>query len=379
MLRILLLAAVTLPLCAQFRYSWPFSTLESTGSTTTFDSAASGGYSQTWFDVGFLPAASKTLSKVRFNVSGVTGTLATNDICIALYADATSGDPGPVIETRCTVTSTPTGAAWVEVTGFTTALTQNTPYHLVVLNADAAPTTNFFQTNSLTTTNGALGANGWNLNGGYQLQTSTNGGLSWTAAQRLPGYVIEYSDGTREGFAYKSATTMQIYGTRKGGLEITIAPNGPHLAFRGIIASVAKTGSPTSLKLSVLKGTGNSRTAICTPTGNIAGALMGTGRHTVLAWCAEGRVLVSPGDTISIVGETTNTSDASTNRTNFGIVQLWSQDSDLMSTGYRLRSVFSTDGGSTWSTTSDEFAQLALILDDTRPLQSISGGFAITQ
>lgn len=373
MARILLLALLPLAAFGQFRYSWPFTTLDNAGANTDLNSAASGGYSQTWVDIGFVASASKTLSKVRFNVAAVTGTLGASDVCIALYNDATNGDPGTVIETRCTVTSTPTGAAWVEVTGFTTALTQNTIYHLVLLNANATPTTNFFRTNSLTVGDGAAGASGSNLVAGYQLQTSTNASGSWTANTRLPGCVVEYSDGTREGFPYKGISTLQIYGTRKGGLEITIAPNGSHLAFRGILASVAKTGSPTSLKLSVLKGTGNSRTAICTATGSIAGSLISTTRHMVIAWCAEGRVLVAPGDTIAIVGETTNTADSSSNRTNLGIIQFWSQDSDLVG----LRSVLFD--GSTWTTTDHEMAQMSLILDGTRPLQSISGGFAITQ
>lgn len=378
-MRLALMILAALPLCGQFRYSWPFTVVDSVSSNNDLNGTASGGYAQTWVDIGFLSQHSKTLSKVRFNVGTVVGTLTSADVCAALYSDS-SGLPGTATETRCTVTTTPTGAAWVEVTGFTTALTRNTYYHMLLLNAHTTPTTNYYRVTSFIPGDASTGASGvTSIGGGYRYQTSANGGSTWTAAVRMPGIVLEYSDGTKEGFPFKAVSTLQIYGTRKGGTEITIQPGGPHLAFRGVLASVAKTGSPTSLKLSVLKGTGNSRTAICTQSGSIAGGLMSTTRHMVMMFCDEGRVLVAPGDTIAIVGETTNTSDASTNRTNFGLMQFWSADSSLVSTGYTLKSILSTDSGSTWSTTSDEFANLSLILDDGRPFQIVSGGAVISQ
>lgn len=378
-MKILVLLLAALPLCGQFRYTWPFWGLDATSANNDLNTSASGGYSQSWVELGFVPSYSKTLSKVRFNVGTVVGTLGSSDVCVALYSDS-SGAPGTATETRCTVTTTPTAAAWVEATGFTTALTRNTYYHLVFLNANSAPTSNYYRITALTLGDGnAAGSGLTTVGGGYRYQTSTTSGSSWSASSRAPGVVVEYDEGTREGFPFKAATTLQIYGTRKAGTEITIQPGGPHLAIRGVLASVAKTGSPTSLKLSVLRGTGNSRTAICTTGGSIAGAQMSTTRHSVMMWCDEGRVVLAPGETVAIVGETTNTSDSSSNRTNFGLLQFWSADYSLVSTGYTLKSILSTDGGSTWATTDYEFANLAFIGDDGRPYQVVSGGTAITQ
>jgi hypothetical protein len=204
---------------------------------------------------GFLAKQSKTLSKVLVYVNGVTGTLGANDIVCDLYStNTTTGNPNASIQSRNTVTSVPTGATWVEVTGFTSSLTAGTYYYLVFRNANGTPASNYWNASwtysyggpFIYTTNYTIGKGN-----SYFVIKSTDGGSTWstTDGNVAPAMRLEYSDGTFDGLPAlrdPSVTyeTQGAYGANEIGARITI-PSGVSLRVIGIVAWIGKIGSPS--------------------------------------------------------------------------------------------------------------------------------------
>lgn len=195
----------------------------------------------------FVPAESKTLSKVKFYLSAITGTLSSTSITAALYSSTTAFAPNTQIEARSTVTTVPTGAGWVEVTGFTTALTAGTQYFVVVWNSDASATANTFTIRGVSgapvaftmgTTTSTLG---WNKRHDPNTGTYANFVAQWM------GMRLEYSDGSFDGMPFSNAaatgTTDSVFSTNELGIKFT-SPAGT-LRVRGVGIFLNKSGTPT--------------------------------------------------------------------------------------------------------------------------------------
>ncbi len=210
----------------------------------------------TWLALSFVLAESKTLSKVKLLASAVAGTLGATDLTCDIYSDS-SGSPGTSIESRNTVTATPTGAAWVEFTGFTTALTAGTRYWLVFKNANATPATNYptFQWGGTDTSPFLLGSPSpsW----GWTKKHTTDGSTWITAATNVSGLKLEFSDASFNGLPVQAAgyVTDYVYSTRELGTLITL-PSTVKLNVRGMAMFLSKNGTPAgNLRYRIYDGT----------------------------------------------------------------------------------------------------------------------------
>lgn len=145
----------------------------------------------------WLQEDAQTLSKLKIFVSAVGGTLAATDMSFDLVdfaagAISSTTTPNAAIETRTSVTTTPTGAAWVEATGFTTALTAGKKYGVVIKNANASPGTNNFTVRWTTgIADGSIpgsGAIGW-----HKAHSTDSGSTYGTGVQYVSGLRLEFA------------------------------------------------------------------------------------------------------------------------------------------------------------------------------------------
>lgn len=240
-------------------------------STTALSSAAGAGgwglsYSQTGLAYSFVPTLSKQVSKIKVFASAVGGTLGANDLVADLWSDNAGVGPNTgsaSIESRNTVTATPTGAAWVEFTGFTatSTLTAGTQYWIVLRNANVTPTVNF-PTYRYTGGTSPVSVIGTGAGMGFIKWHTTDGGATWiTAATTITGWRIEFSDGTFMGEPISNVTTTTgdyVYAAREVGVMLTTPPNAT-INIIGVAFSVARVGS-TQGSLRFRLYTGNSAT-----------------------------------------------------------------------------------------------------------------------
>ena len=211
----------------------------------------------TWCALSFVLAESKTLSKVKLYTTSVTGTLGSTDLTCDIYSDV-SGSPGTSVESRNTVTATPTGALWVEFTGFTTALTAGTRYWLVFKNVNATPTTNYltYQWGSSDTSPFLLGSisPSW----GWTKKHTTDAAATWISAQgNVSGLRLEFSDVSFNGLPVQALgySTDYIYSTRELGVLLTL-PSNAKLNVRGMALFLNKIGAPAgNLRYRLYDGT----------------------------------------------------------------------------------------------------------------------------
>lgn len=206
--------------------------------------------------------------KVRFNATanGITAETdywVCNKAATTFQIDATSAACGAIVpitsngsnnvrkilDVSTTVTAIPAAAAWLEFTGFTTALAAGTQYRIILQNLTATPASNYptliySATSASPIAASQGGGNGWGEG------SSTNSGSSWTTtAGIIPFTRLEYSDGTFEGLPFESAiaSTELIYAAREGGAVFT-TPSNTTLNVRGAcLALSARTSTPTGL------------------------------------------------------------------------------------------------------------------------------------
>src|ERR1035437_8160192 len=158
--------------------------------------------STTWLALGIVPKQAKQISKVLVWNTAVSGSPSSSDLSCDLYSATGASIPNASIESRSTVTTTPTGAGTVEYTGFTatSALTADTQYFLVFPNSNTAVLT--IQFGAQYSSNGYAGGGG-QASGtyGWSKVGSINSGAAWTTApmSMVAGIRIQYSDGTFEG------------------------------------------------------------------------------------------------------------------------------------------------------------------------------------
>ena len=160
----------------------------------------------------FMVPVTKTLSKVRAYVTAVNGTLgATNLVCEIYSDDIASNRPNASLASVNTVTATPTGAAWVEFTGFTQALTAGTRYWIVLSNANGTPATNY-PTYLLHTTDSTapLFINGFSNSSWFNHDTTldiTDPALWGRRSVNSIGPRLEFNDSTFYGYPYDNTDT----------------------------------------------------------------------------------------------------------------------------------------------------------------------------
>ena len=97
-----------------------------------------------WLGYSFVaPPGGATVNKILVYAAAINGAPLTDaKLQCDIYSDA-SGVPNASLASTTTVTAKPAGAAWVEFTGFTLALTGGVQYWAVLKNIEADPTTKY--------------------------------------------------------------------------------------------------------------------------------------------------------------------------------------------------------------------------------------------
>ncbi len=344
----------------------------SNGSASTFaiNAVASGGFSANWLAYAWNPGESKTLNAVKVFASAVGGTLANTDLVCDIYSDTAGTGPNASLASSSTVTATPTGAAWVEFTGFSLALTAGTQYWIVLRNANATPATN-----SITYRYGAanqfIGVALSESNGTYGsgvVKTSTNSGGAWsnsTAAYSW-GWRVQYSDGTYDGAPFSAVSGLSAangaFGKQAVGIQFVTPPNAV-LNVRGAMLQFGKSGTPGGAVFKLYNGSTLLATSATIPVANIT---------QTRCWSSlfPSTVVVNPGTTLNLVVADLTTADTSSN---VYLPNAFTVDNDANSFALTpfegtLRKAVTTDytaGSPTFSTDQTAVIPFALILDST--------------
>jgi len=191
----------------------------SAGSTPTnvaLDSNYVNGTGGDAISMRFQPQEAHTLDTIYFFISSYTGTAANvNDIDGELRTGTqtapTNGAPGLVEAARTVNPASATG--WIQVTGFTSALTAGTVYWAIVGDPDGGIT-------DLANVTSRYDYDSQDL---FPMQqfTSTNGFTTApTAGTTPPCIVLKFSNGDAAGMPFANTATYTI-GTNQRGLYIT--------------------------------------------------------------------------------------------------------------------------------------------------------------
>lgn len=360
-----------------------------TGTVSLALSSAAGaggwgtGFSQTGLAYSFVPSVSKQVSKVSAYCAAVTGTLGASDLVCNIYSDS-SGSPGTSIEQRATVTATPTGAAWVEFTGFTatSTLTAGTQYWIVLRNANATPTSNsptyrYGSSNTIPTiVNGLATAPAYGISKAH----TTDGGATWgTTLNSICGFMIEYSDGTGEGVPVSNiaqATGDYVYSSREVGTMLAL-PGSATYRISGISFPVNKTGTTMDdYRTRLYVGSGASPTLLATSV-TVLKTNVG-GSSFWLATMFSDPVAISGGQVVRAVMTNTSSNGSTSHafRTHTYSILDTTLGRSMFGFGTQnFQKTISTDGGATFAETTGEFIPFALLIDSTEG--AIGGGGVI--
>lgn len=379
---LLLLPLMATSLTAQVRYgaqtAWPYPMDVSGSATTALNTAVIGGYSGTWYAWMVVPSATKQVSKVHQNIGSVTGSLGANDFCAAVWSDSSTSAPNAEIENRCTLDSA-IGAGMVAVNGFTatSTLTAGTPYWIVFRNANATPTSNSPSLSNFQPVTGlAFGINSTatvTSSAFAKSLTSTDGGSTWASATRVSCTLVEYTDGTFEGFPCRavSVTGAFAHANRMQGTQFV--PARP-LTVSGACGFVARLGTVSAdATFRIYAGGGASSRTLVAETMGLPVGKLGTAATTNCRMFSA-PVTLSAGNTYSLVFYL-NSGDAS-NRIQYAQVTTQAMGTRLefpQATG--VATVLSTDNGGTWSNPlPNGLTVLWLLVNST--LNVPPGGFA---
>lgn len=207
----------------------------------------------TWLAMSGFSSRGKTLSKVHAYLAAVNGTLGASDLSCSLYSDTGAGIPNASIQASTTLAGgAPTAAGWITFTGFSTAMTDATPYWLVFKNLNGTPASNFPTFRWSGNGNGPNWTAGWSgltAQLGWHKVGTTNSGAAWATGVQtnVMGIMLEYSDGTFAGLGYETGsndTTNGVYSTRKVGAYFTTPANVKY-NLAGLVLPILKAGTPT--------------------------------------------------------------------------------------------------------------------------------------
>ncbi len=339
-------------------------------STFAINAAASGGFSANWLAYGYVPSESKTVNAVKVFASAVGGTLAATDLVCDIYSDTAGSGPNASLGSTTTVTATPTGAAWVEFTGLSVALTAGTQYWIVLRNANALPATNsityrYGNTNSWIAP--GVGENPGKYGSGAVL-SSTNSGVAWAATSS--GYTtwgrVQFSDGTYDGVPVSTIAQLSAanatFGKQAVGVQFVTPPNAV-LNVRGAQMIFNKTSTPGPGEYRLYNGSTLLATSAAIPVGAVVAARMYSAYFP-------STVVVQPGTTLTLVLCDQTTADTNTKNYN---QTAYTVDNDansfaLMPFEGTLRKAVTTDytaGSPSFSTDQTAVIPFALILDST--------------
>jgi len=213
---------------------------------------------------------------VRFTTTanGITGSDATPPVDIDYYVcnrtgntfqiDATSSACAAIVpitsdgsnyvrdirDATATVTTTPTGALWVEWTGLTKSLTGGTQYRPILRNMNAVPASNYatFQTLAQYTWPVTVGVGSGTIASGWSVVWSADAGATWGSGGGFSAIRLEYAGSLYEGIPIQNIaveTTNMVYAARGVG-DVFITPSNATWYVRAAcMPMTAKAGTPT--------------------------------------------------------------------------------------------------------------------------------------
>jgi len=312
------------------------------------------------------------------NKGSSTLQIATDSGCSSLVTDFSGGATGThlmrkVLQTTTTVTSTPTGAAWVEATGFSSAMTTGATYALLIRNMNSTPASNYFTImvpyapmGAAVLTTGTIFGLGWNYS------TTWGSGAAYFSWYGAVGYRLEYSDGTFEGCPLESvATSDYIAGSNLVGARY-VAPAGVAPRIKCVAVAVATNSTPAAdMVLKVYTGADGSETLAATSSswGQI---YVASSTSTVPRMvCFSSAIAVPAGGVVRVMGSSTGSSGSYGYLLSKVAIQNSSGSKALVYGGAK----YATYNGSAWTYTDTAFVPMAFVLDPSQPY-SAGGGSA---
>ena len=324
------------------------------GLAHTSDGAGNATIYSAW---GFV-ATGKTLDKIRIYCTAVTNL--SSIVCEIRPEKSTGGcdTNGTSLATVTKTTGLPTGAGWVEFSGFNLATTAGRQYYAVLYNNSVGTTPSITYQYHNGTQNQFLAGSSSSAN--FNKIHGTNGSTFATAAGAyVSGITFIYTDGTRQGLptqVVSSGAASGFYSGAETGMFFTV-DNNTDINVAGVTA-----------QMSTLQGT---------PTGNVVfklyenSALIYTSANLIAASLAFTRTLMAPLDRVLRGGRSyravfTLTAGDSTNYCRMMFHQL-----DTAAMPYQALMLdnlkLTKNTGSGWVDTDYTYPSMNLILHSTTP------------
>jgi hypothetical protein len=287
-------------------------------------------------------------------------------------------------EFRTSVTTTPTGALWVEWTGFTYALTGGTQYYLLFRNMNGVPASNYgtIQTSNAETWPPATTGSTTSPFGGWTRAKTTDGGATYGTIYNNVNLSLrlQYSDGTYEGMPIQAAgaqtaTGTAVYANREAGAVFTIPANATYRIACVALGAGGSGGTPTgNARLRLYNGV----TLLATSVENWPKARFGSSYYA--QGCFSSVQTVAGGSTVRVVLSETTQSDAAANyfATYANPVEDSAESKALMPFAGSLKFTYTTDSTASpvvFTDTDTLIVPFALLLDtESGPFAAQSGG-----
>lgn len=195
--------------------------------------------------------ATKTLNKVKIYCSGTTGSPTAAGTTCGIHPDSSSAPNATATETR-QLAGVPSGSAWNEWTGFTTSMTADTQYWLVVKNGTATPGSNYATWQCAASVNVPLSYSDSATFGNYfgWGARSTTDGTTWSSGgnyyNQVLGIRLEFSDGSFAGFPVSNVAadgTDTVYSAREYGIKFTVPASWPTINIKRALFDIASSGT----------------------------------------------------------------------------------------------------------------------------------------
>jgi hypothetical protein len=163
-----------------------------------------------WNAASFLTLEAKTLSKIMFYISVITGN--PTSLTCQLQTSSSNFPSGVTLET---IVITPV-VGWNEVVGFSTALTAGTLYWIVLKNTSSTPTSNYMRVAYMVDFYRKATHSGC-----WRQYRSNDGGTGWSGYENTASFRVEYSDGAFDGATVTPGGELQneFYGVTEIGVK----------------------------------------------------------------------------------------------------------------------------------------------------------------
>lgn len=208
----------------------------------------------TFLAIGFSLPAGKTINTFELYCSAIVvtgGALTGANHTLNLESDSSGAPSGSITETHA-LSSAPTATTWMTWSGFTTVLSADTQYWLVIKNAETLPATQNATWQLVTglqapqgNSSGAVQGGSFGYSAKYCIDGSTwtSGGSGYVPAL---GWKIGFSDGTYIGVPINQGladTADPVYSSNETGVQFTIPSLWPTINISDLWFFVSNAGT----------------------------------------------------------------------------------------------------------------------------------------